>query len=91
MRKTPPLYVLKLKTKHNDNWQYFNEHIITSPNKVDEMSFEFFLYDDEKKARKTMMDLICQHREDIKAMKLVELSHYAPYPEHQVLWYKEFK
>lgn len=89
--KTPPIYVLKLKSKGHDNWQYFNEHIIANPDKLESLSFEFFLYDNEQRARKTMMDLICQRRGDIKAMKLVELSHYPPYPEHRVLWYQEFK
>jgi hypothetical protein len=89
--KQPPIFVLKLKYLDSPTWHYFTNDVIVSPQRLDTdgLTLDNMLYYSEQVARKAMLSVIMQRREDVEAYKMVELSHYPPYPEHRVIWYKE--
>lgn len=89
--KIPPIFVIKLKYVGSKVWHYVNNDVIMTPHDLDQNGIELdvFIFTSESAARKTMLDLFLQRRENIEAYKIVELSHYPPFPEHRVVWYKE--
>lgn len=91
--RTPPLFVLRLKYFDSNVWHYFTSDVIVDPSDLnaDGINLDMLIYSSEREARQAMLSLILQKRADVQACKLVELSHYPPYPEHQVLWYQAYE
>lgn len=89
--KTPPLFVIKLKYTDSNVWHYVNNDVIIAPYDLNYngINLDMFIFKNETAARRAMLDLLLQKRESVEAYKIVELSHYPPYPEHQVIWYKD--
>ena len=89
---TPPLYALKAKYFDNSTWKFVTDTFIMSPKEENfDINFKYFLSKDLNQVQKLMFEMITQQRSEIEALKVVELSHYPPYREYQVLKYYEMK
>ena len=88
MKLDPPLYVVKVKYFKTKKWIYTNDSIMQDAEKsVSDEMFMYFIYKNLAKAQKTMLNLILQKRPEIEAIKVVNLSHYPPYAEFEVISY----
>lgn len=92
MNLYPPLYVVKVKHFGTKTWSFSNNTIMEAIEEtLTEEALVRFIFKDLTKARKTMSGLILQRRQDIEAIKIVNLSHYPPYSDFEVVAFYEAK
>ena len=87
----PPLYILKAKYFKDSTWRLVCEGFIASPKEPPGQKLDLFISKDLSKTKKLMLNLTQQHRPEIEALKIVELSHYPPYAEFEVIQFQEMK
>jgi hypothetical protein len=89
---TPPLYVLKVKYFDDSIWRFVCEGFISSPKEVEaNNNKDYFISKSLNKTKQLMLSLTHQYRPEIEALKIVELSHYPPYAEFEVIQFQEMK
>ena len=90
------MYAVRIKLHDGKDWLYSNHNFLMSRKEIDEGKQEYTCFKDfllnKQDAEKLYIKFLLK-RDDlpIKAVALVDMSNYAPYPEHTVEKYQEKK
>lgn len=85
-------FILQVKIRYNEDWNTVNKNFIMNTSEMDAMSLtrkNFFM--SYKEASKLKLYLIMDRGYMYTCMRIVDCSHYPPYPDHAVVDYQEFK
>lgn len=87
------IYVVKVKFATNPDAMYSNRDYMLEINRIDRKQTFFLSLDAAKELKKNLLMRAKDpsNAEGFEYIALVELSNYAPYPEHNVIDYVEIK